>query len=896
MELEQYRILSLEACDICRGMDSDSKKGYKLPKKGSRAYYKKFRNTLDWSLDTIQLHKIYNPENAKKDNFYQVDKYGFKYTLAVVSVSFKYTYKEILSKEKTDDGKTNITYGDVILDTAKLRTRLYEDGFKINGKEYVRYKRSASNSRDGRCLFILKKLYAKMNKWSRCGLSPKKLDIVSFEAYQSLSLSSINGLIKIPISSILFINDQVIEFTDNVVSIEKKDNTLVATEKQEEIRNDIWDGEALLDESLFTKNLVNKHMLLLRNKFFKSCGFRTKLQKWFKDNNITKVEQLKEFGGVTLASKVEDIVMVTTPNSLKYLKFLKGGLTEDNIRKWAKYVDNTFGIVKCDKRTRFFDGRMVQTSYQFLNTLHFTKEEAETLVKKHAAFISWIRSEPAIMNYYFEHLTNREKDNFSFDEDDSKEESLAFRAGSILSLLKVNSDFANTQLFSDLMYDLVDAMKDRLYEGHFLINGTNATLFGNGPEMLRQTVGKFDGKSELKPGEVRIEKFKDGEELVCARSPHITMGNLYSVTNNYKTDGIWEYFTLGDNVVCVNAIGDNIQQRLNGCDYDSDAMLITNDPVIVKTTKEQYKFFKVPYCHIKPVSVKGESLDVIDTKLSNDNTGIIVNLSQRLNSKLWDMVNSGQALDSDDVKKLYNDICILAVLSGMEIDKAKRSYGIDSSSIITKLLIDHEEILQTEPQFFKYIKGKGDSKKPYVEHKTTMDYINKAIHEFVNYNSERIMTTKIQLEDLFVWTDEVLTRNDYNKINDIVEICNTFKATNSSLQHELSNSKDEYSKEVIQKDIVSIRNDYSEQINKILKRESVLKKVLEKVSQGKITDKKGNKDNGIWLVVSILFQPNNAVFAALLKRSKDKNKKLPTFTEELDGQIQIFDYFFDLRS
>lgn len=82
-------------------------------------------------------------------------------------------------------------------------------------------------------------------------------------------------------------------------------------------------------------------MLLLRNKFFKSCAFRTKLQKWIKDKNIT-LDDIKK-RGFTLATDVSQIVMVTTPNSLKYLKFA-GGLFEKNICKWVENVTDWFAL------------------------------------------------------------------------------------------------------------------------------------------------------------------------------------------------------------------------------------------------------------------------------------------------------------------------------------------------------------------------------------------------------------------------------------------------------------------------------------------------------------------------------------------------------------------------
>ncbi len=55
--------------------------------------------------------------------------------------------------------------------TVDLRVQLYADGFDIDGIHYVRYKRSAGASRNGRCLFIAEPLYVDMMAWSSCGLS-----------------------------------------------------------------------------------------------------------------------------------------------------------------------------------------------------------------------------------------------------------------------------------------------------------------------------------------------------------------------------------------------------------------------------------------------------------------------------------------------------------------------------------------------------------------------------------------------------------------------------------------------------------------------------------------------------------------------------------------------------
>ena len=71
---------------------------------------------------------------------------------------------------KTSTNKT-------IVDVAALRNILYKDGFKCDGRDYVRFKRSSGSSRVGKCLFIEKHLSKHMQKWGLCGLEVNRSKI-----------------------------------------------------------------------------------------------------------------------------------------------------------------------------------------------------------------------------------------------------------------------------------------------------------------------------------------------------------------------------------------------------------------------------------------------------------------------------------------------------------------------------------------------------------------------------------------------------------------------------------------------------------------------------------------------------------------------------------------------
>ena len=839
---EFYRIISIEACEIYRQEQENGVAiGYKMPESKSNAYFRLFKIYLDNSLDLIELEKAYKRICRKKFSFQ--DKNENEYTLAVINLKFNYTYK-------SQEGN--------LIKMKDLREHFYENGFHLDGIHYVRYKRSAGSSREGKCLFIDERLNRHMTKWSECGLKPQK-DLASWESYRALSLSSIKGTIEIPLECILLVPDYKSTFTDEVISVEMRDGKLSAEQKSVQITNEIWDGESLLDESLFTVNYVDKHMLLLRNKFFKSCAFRTRLQKWFKDKNIT-LESLKARGFVTLAEDIHQIVMVTTPNSLKYLKFA-GGLTEKNIRQWLAHTDGTFGVVKYDKGTRFFHGKMVQSSYQLINTLSLSQEEVRHLLQPSIDYISLLRRDVDFMRYHFTDAFAREKDG-----EEEYCDGLAERADVIFTLMYQYPHFDETELYANFRDDVVRSLKERLKRGHILLNGTNATLFGNGTELLKYLASE-DITSELKPGQIRCERFNDGAKLLCARSPHITMGNLYCVENNLS-GGIWDYFDLGENIVCVNAIGENIQQRLNGCDYDSDTMLITDDKLLVNAAARYKDFFKVPVCNIKAKEKTEQTLFELDHDTSVNKIGEIVNLSQKLNSVLWDELYKGAG--EGEILSVYEDICKLAVLSGLEIDKAKRS--IENISVSKELIVLRKKYQRPSPNFFAEI-DESRSKQHAFYH-TAMDDLYALVNKVHFRKGREQYGDYCPISSSLAYNMASGNATEYRHKDKIVQIIDESKAAINRLYLSIRTA-DEQEREVLYEQITDIKAERDRQVTKWLTNENVLILVLRHYEKNSAAD---------WHIYAAFI--NHPIFSELLWELYDGAAK--EVTEDENGEYSLY--------
>lgn len=771
-ENKSVKILNLDAKDIyiANHYIKDNPNGYNIRYSNGDINLRKFSGDLDDCLDLYKLREIYfKVYHNKKFSFFNN---GKEYTRHVINVNFDYSNKEynrvtsntyvkfgydindlqlednslVIDEELiairvgepvenplpdeclgkyfyVEDGKYRAKENIGVLNSvASLREDLYQNGFICDDIKFIRFKRSSGSSRVGKCLFIDEKLYSRIHKWECCGLkvpNGSQIDLAAFEAYISLTLSSIIDTVEIKPENILVIDDWHSVFTDKVCAVKYDGTSLQANNEEVEIDNSIWDGQTLMDYEMFG-NYKRYGMLLLRNRFFKTAAFSTHIQKFFADNNITEVSQLN---GFTRASQVSDIKLITTPSSIKYLKF-------GTLDQWLDNLDTTFGIVKHEKPTHFFGGRLVQSHYQLLNTLQLSYQDVENLLSESREYMMNLRYNPAVLRNHIKYPTDMVKVDVT---------EMKSKNDVVYQLLGINERFAETKIYYDFLEELLLSYKKNLMCGHVLINGNYSTLFGNPYEMLLHSIGKFDGNSQLGIGNIHNIRFPYNTTLLGSRSPHICSGNIL-LSTNVSDENLDKYFHLSNEIVCINSIRENILQKLNGSDFDSDTILLTDNQLLIESAKKNYGKFLVPTCLVEAQKrtryYTSEDKADLDIKTSVNKIGEIVNLSQELNTLLWNNVYEGQTMEQNT--ELYSDICKLAILSNIEIDKAKKEYALDSTKEIGKLKDKYLRLDKKgryiKPNFFGHLaktKGYYNSKrKDYRKHETTMDYLQSVVRRF----------------------------------------------------------------------------------------------------------------------------------------------------------------------
>ena len=966
-------IPSLDGKDIYISNSLDPKNGYRLKNKTGNLNLSRFINSLDYSLDLIkmrQVHKNLFPVadveqletvfsfDEKGNEYDEVHSRGKEYSCQVINVTFKYSNKEFnrvrgsyyirfgyriddLEFEDCiawDDGEiVGVQTGEKVNNpvdaeelpyfifkdgmyrakdniktcnnVADIRSDIYENGFVCEGIKYVRFKRSSGSSRVGKCLFINERLYDIMHEWEMCGIQVDEgqdIDLAALEPYIALTLSSIIDTIEIKPENILVVDDYKSVFHERAIATRLVDGRLVSQPEDVEISNSIWDGQSLMDRSLFGE-YSNKGMLLLRARFFKSCCFNANIQQWFADHGIKKVSQLN---GYTRARKIEDVKLITTPSSIKYLKF-------GTLDHWLDTLETTFGVVKYEKKTHFFDGRMVQTHYQLINTLQMTYEEVEQFIKPSLDYARMIKTDPAVLRHQISYQYQSPDDTFYTKAVTSKNDI-------IYRLLGMNDRFAKTKMYRNFCNDLIKSFIKNLRCGHVLVRGNYSTLCGNPIEMLKMSIGQFDGSSIIERDTVHCEMFESGKELLGSRSPHVTIGNIL-VTRNVIRPEIARYMNPTNEIVYVNSIQENLLERLSGADFDSDTMLLTDNEILVTAAKRNYDNFPVPTKLVESAKrnrryTNREKAD-LDIKTSVNKIGEIINLSQELNSILWDRINKGASVD--DVMELYCDISQLDVMSNLEIDSAKRENPANNTRELQLLKkkydVRDKKNRHVRPLFFKYIDGykgyrddyhvyveqddefqklfKTDKYKDaqtikkesanniviergrmsYLKHETSMDYLQKCINRFyvprdkeanhgLSYMLVPISATKGEYQKDVEQQIVEIAREAKKEINSIWESTNPNKKTKRELAYEVQVKCSAALQEI--------------QIN-----EKTMRRLL-----GKLEDE--YSDVTRFLFFSLLEQVRGFMLSGFHQIIQKSVSPVSILREDVDGDIQIYDFHY----
>ena len=432
--------------------------------------------------------------------------------------------------------------------------------------------RTSAKAKVGQVIFINEDLYEKAYDWLTIGLGKKmqydNAKIVEMSAYAPLTTSTIVGTVSIPVEDILILKDQDVfyntfvnvvkadEYTDSKGKIQKK---CIVDSEMRKVKNTVWDGMGLIEESCLP-NWINS-MALLRQHLFKMCGFKTRLQLFFKDwceenGHDYETYTVKDMFGNDHFLK--DIKIITTDNAIKWKKFvdLMGGTLPLAYKYWCEKInedDSIWGVVKTDHESKF--GHQQQLSYQMINTLPCTKKDVFDIASETVCYIETLKKD----NHEFELFLRKYANEINHYE-------------MLADIYVHNPDIANTTWFRKEKKKVIFDYVYRMRKGKILVNGDNLTVCGNPYALLLYAVGDNwmsdpTFSHEDKSIQCYTTRFENNEYLCGFRNPHNAPNNCCHFHNVYSPE-MERYFIFSKNIMAVNCIGTDVQDRMNGEDFD----------------------------------------------------------------------------------------------------------------------------------------------------------------------------------------------------------------------------------------------------------------------------------------------------------------------------------------
>jgi hypothetical protein len=599
--------------------------------------------------------------------------------------------------------------------------------------------------------------------------------IVEMSAYAPLTTSTIMDTIGIPVENILILKDKdsLFKTIANIVSAEDYDITrraidekkteknrlnaiknnkidcdgnpkykkswkritvkekkCVVNKKETELKNTIWDGMGLVETSIMPD--WTNGMLLLRNHFFKMCGFRSNIQQFFKDwceKNGYDYNTYIIYDMFGLPHLLKNIKVITTNNAIKWLKFkeLMGNTDLEAYQYWVNRINtdgSIFGIVKTDHESKL--GDVQQMSYQMINTLPCTKDDISDIAKTSVDYVELIKSD----NNEFEKFLRKNANEINHYE-------------MLADLYKHNNEFANSKWFRYEKRQIIRGYVDRLRKGKITINADNLTICGNPYALLLYSVGdNYEDDPTLKYEKGTVQcyttRFNHDEYLCAIRNPHNSPNNICYLHNIYSEE-ILKYFPFSNNIIAVNCIKTDIQDRANGMDEDSDFFYVTNHKTMSDYSRICYNDYPTIVNQLKESNITYKNTKLSYAEMDNRfaksrmSIGESSNLAQLAMTYYWTNPNN---------QELYNNFIILSVLAQVAIDSCKREYEVDPILEIERIKnmdcmkltveIDGKYIKSDLPKFMKYTKEikhtKHGKEIPYEEIKEKKDKIEDRIN------------------------------------------------------------------------------------------------------------------------------------------------------------------------
>ena len=445
-------------------------------------------------------------------------------------------------------------------------------GFCINGVKYRRLLGTSGGIKNSTIVFVSEDVAPELMRRIDNGRDKTQEFVpAKLEAYQALVCSG-----SIPVSmphGIAVVSDCTTTFTDDVVILndDVPGEPVMQYSASTAIELDASDGYGLMLPSLaerwseelglgYTMSGCNTRMSWEKGMVFTFdflefaddvAHSRTITDAWGDTVDLSNVELILTTSMVKLWDSY--------PNCAEYLRN-----SEEN--------GYTFGVPKvCPETLESVHG----LNYQFIQSYDLTDDDVDELIAPTMETFRSVLGEDWRQSVLF--LGGGNSDN-AYAEDGAADNSIG---ANIVKALLVCPDIINDSFVYKKIYN---AIKNKINEakiGVIDVHGNYSMICGD-PYSLCQHIFGLPVTGLLKAGEIYNEFWadEDAEELVCFRAPMTCHANIRRVIPCRRPE-VRHWMRYIHTGTCLNS-WDTMTSALNGCDFDGDTVMLTDNPVLVR--------------------------------------------------------------------------------------------------------------------------------------------------------------------------------------------------------------------------------------------------------------------------------------------------------------------------
>lgn len=453
----------------------------------------------------------------------------------------------------------------LVIDKEKDYYRACKKGFSINGIKYKRLLGTNGGIKNSTIVFVSEDVEPELTRRINNGRDQnKELVTAKLEAYKALTCSA-----SIPVSlpkGVLVVDDCNTEFISDIVYLtdEGVDEPIIEDRKNERVEMDASDGCGLMLPSLASRwsNELGLDYIVsgvnTRFSFEKGMVFTFDFLEFA--DKIAHKYIVKDAWGNDV--DIRNVELILTTSMVKLYDSYKS--CEDYIQT---SINNgyTFGVAKtCPKELE----RERNLNYQFIQSYDLEDDDIEELIKPTMDEIRDVLGGDWRKTVLFLKGAGLNENNIESIDND-------FVKALMIDQRMIDDPFVQNSIFK-LICNRINEAKVGVLKVH-----GNYSIVSGDPYALCQSIFNLQITGLLKSGEIYNKYWADygSDTLACFRAPMTCHNNIRKVIP-VKNDEVNHWYQYMNTCTIFNA-WDTTTSALNGCDFDGDLVMLTDNNVLV---------------------------------------------------------------------------------------------------------------------------------------------------------------------------------------------------------------------------------------------------------------------------------------------------------------------------